>query len=136
MAALRFLSFILFITLLTGCDYKMRGFMRDVIGKDQQCASPGTPWHVECHYLLTVANVTGNKATGYLPDDAIEPNQIGCERLKKDRDHDPGYVCPNPQDHPKHVYEFEVDPSTPVQAGQKYHFVNKIRSKELTVFKD
>jgi hypothetical protein len=99
----------------------------------QPCPSPGTPIDYECHYKLRITNVNGNNATGQIPPEAVNPNQEGCQKLKDEKTYPDDHYCPNPADFPKDTYAFQVDPSTPVQQGQTYHFVNILRSKVLKV---
>ena len=137
MVALRLLSLIIFVALVTGCaDYKEREFLRKALNVQQDCSPPGNPSNVECHYKLTVTKISGNKARGRLPMEAIQPNQDGCKKLIEEKDFPPHYICPSSQDYPEHEYAFEVDPATPVEINHTYHFINNLRSKSLRVFKD
>jgi hypothetical protein len=134
MIVLKFLAGVVILAVLTGCpDYEKKALVQKVLKIQPPCPPPGTPTNIECHYRLTIKSVSGNTARGGIPMDAIKVNQEGCEHLKAEKKFPPDHICPNANDYPDNEYEFDVDPSTPVQQGQTLNFINILRTKMLRV---
>jgi hypothetical protein len=132
MIVLRLFSIIIITVVLAGCQlFEKREFVRDLLNAQEPCPIFGFPTNNPCHYLVTVTDVQGKTVTARIPKEAVQPSQVGCEKLKSLGYYEPNHPCPNPDNYPENSYQIRIHPDTPITQKGTYHLVAAGEDEDL-----